>query len=154
MLNKSVFVVVALMLLLAGGCSKETPLTSQPEETQPPATEETPYTLEAKVAAAHAGQEGTLLVQVTPGDGFKWNDEFPAQITVKPADRSVVSFSRKEWLKDAFKVEKSAKVSMPYQAKRVGKTDVTLQVRFSVCDAERCLIKDETLVSQVEVLSE
>ena len=142
-----------LVFCVFQGCKGDSPL--KPTDETPGGSTETPYEVEATVSSVHAGQEGTPSFQVTPQNGYKWNEEFPARVSVKVSDGAVASISKKEWLKGDFrKAQEARRVAIPYLAGRVGKTEMTVEARFSVCDDERCLIESKTLTTQVEVLSE
>lgn len=145
-----------VVFVVAGACKSEAkPAFAAPSAVQPAAKDAaTQFKLTVVHANLKSGATGDAKVQVKPGDGFKWNKEYPAafKLSDKPTK---VAVSKTEWkqLAGDFAVDKDGKwgVVIPMTAVEAGAETIKGELRFSICDKTTCLIKKETVAIALKV---
>jgi hypothetical protein len=109
------------------------------------------YTVTIDAAVAKVGQPGAIVVAITPKAGFKINEEFPTKLTVEsPPDG--LSFPSPVLKKADGTLDAQGRFAfrMPFVAARAGAFKVEPTLKFSVCNADRCIVQRQTLAVQVK----
>jgi hypothetical protein len=84
-----------------------------------------------------AGAPGKVVFTIVGINGYKWNKEFPAKLTLETSESALVLPStRYRQIPSKDNWEKGVKVAAT--AKRVGKFPMTATMDFSVCKADIC----------------
>ena len=110
------------------------------------------YTIESTAAAVDPGTSGAIELVIKPAKGWKWNDKFPAKLTIPDKASKVASFDQREFKAKAFKLKKKrASLSVPFKGVSTGEETIEANARFSVCDEEACVIGNETVSIKVSV---
>ncbi len=101
------------------------------------------FTVEAKPASAAVGADGKAVFTIKVAEGYKWNKDYPAKVTVAGAPDNITlkktTFSQ---MKGDFETTKEiANVAIPFVGKTAGKNTVKVAAKFSICNDKVCLIK-------------
>ena len=143
---KPVFIVGALITSLCVGVTT----TSAKDR-----IEEKTYTINTKVAPVKAGDNGAVTLVIKGANGYKWNDKFPAAVRVDGVGKNThIRFEKSAFAADDFKIAdklKSAGVKIPFKAVSSGRQTITAKARFSVCNKEACIVKNESVEFTVSV---
>jgi hypothetical protein len=107
-------------------------------------------------ADAKAGAEATATIEVTPGEGYHVNTEFPIKLTLEsPAG---VSLAKAQFIAgghdkskgDAeFLDETRLSINVKLTAAQTGNYMINGTFKFAVCDKDSCLAKKETIAIAV-----
>lgn len=90
------------------------------------------------------GQAGTAVVRVTPRGGWKVNLRYPIRLRLQPP--AAVAIAKAELAAADAKVsEQEARFEVGYTVTQAGAHTVTGELKFSVCDKEKCDIKKEAV---------
>jgi hypothetical protein len=93
---------------------------------------------------ARVGQSVTVVLRVTPQSGWKVNTRYPIRLKLQPV--AGVELARTSFAKgDARVDEHEARFDVPVTIKEAGAKTVTGELKFSVCAADKCDIKKETV---------
>ena len=93
---------------------------------------------------AKVGQAARVVVRVTPKGPWKVNLRYPIRLKLQPP--AGVELAKTELQAgDAQVSEKEAKFDVAYTLKEAGAKTVNGELKFSVCVAEKCDIKKETV---------
>lgn len=105
----------------------------------------------AAPAQVGKGAQGTVVLEVTPKQGWKLNKEFPTKLTV--AEPAGVKVAKKEQtVADAVAfADKSGRWQVQFQAESSGGKDFTGVLKFAVCTDTSCDPKKEELAWNVAV---
>jgi hypothetical protein len=117
--------------------------------------ESKPFVIETNVSSVSPGDDGAVSLTITAARGYKWNEKFPAAIRIgEVAKNTHIRFAKSSFSSKDFKVERglrSAGVKIPFKAVSKGRQTITAKVRFSVCTAEACIVKNESVEITVSV---
>jgi hypothetical protein len=97
-------------------------------------------------------EKGTVLVSLTPGEGYKWNEEYPAKFALTAGaevtlDKADFSFKKKE----IQVTKKAAQLAVPMAVAKVGKQEIEFKGSFSVCNDTSCkIMRNEVFTVTVE----
>ncbi|MGM0577542.1 MAG: hypothetical protein ACQEXJ_17590 [Myxococcota bacterium] len=142
-------------LLVATACRSETTAGAEERATEAAETdrEGPPFELKIEVPDLDSGAKGAAVVTIVAGEGFKWNDEYPAKLTFEVAPEHV-ALGKKKFQQtggDFDTSEEQASVSVPLEAKSAGEETVTGKAKFSVCNDTTCLIETADVELAVNV---
>ena len=102
-------------------------------------------------ATVAPGAEGSVEFSVVPVKGYKWNKDFPAQLTLKSGN-DAVSLKGEQFRGDAFKTkDKQTSVAAGVKGVKAGTSTLSGELRFSVCNEESCIIATEKVEAKVTV---
>lgn len=105
------------------------------------------YRAELTPAEVEVGQQAKLVVVLTPGSGFHWNDEYPAKFQVLPPDG--VEVGKTEFSTRAKDIEigkTDTRLTVPAVVHATGQYTLKLTGSFSVCNDTSCKIfRNESL---------
>lgn len=147
--------VAAAVIAVAAGCQKQEGTKS--EGTAPAGRE---YRFNASVPGkVTVGGTGELVAEVSAGEGFKLNAEYP--VNFRPDKNSAgIQFDQPKY--DLTGAEKTAcehsakdhcafKAKIPFSAQAAGNEKVAGTLAFSVCNPDRCLIEKVPVEVPVQV---
>lgn len=147
---RSIALIVGIVLLMA--CQEGR---SQPNdaEGQPAAAANRGkyYEVSAVPGELVVAEKGTVVVSLTPGAGYKWNDEYPARFALKaPAsvtlEKAAFSFKKKE----IEVTKKAASLAVPLAISAAGEQTIEFKGSFSVCNDTSCkIMRDEVFTITV-----
>ncbi len=117
---------------------------------------------EAKVFAVElpspevpAGKTSAAPVTFKPAEGWKWNHEYPAKITVEVNGPAIVTPTRLAQLGGGAKIQthgKEATLPLVVEGKSAGTATVTLKGSFSICSKDSCKVfRNQTFTFKVVV---
>jgi len=93
---------------------------------------------------ARVGQAVKAVVRVLPSSGWKVNTKYPIRLSLQPA--TGISLSKTSFAAaDAQVTEHEARFDVPLTVTEAGARVVTGVLKFSVCAADKCDIKKETV---------
>ncbi len=116
--------VLALLLAVAVGCSRDAP-----------------YTIQTPPTTLTAGNAGQVEVQFVPGPGFKFNEEFPARLKV--VETGTVQVARQAFTRadgDFSSREGIGTVRIDLTPGSTGSTAIKATADFSMCNDDECRI--------------
>jgi hypothetical protein len=107
-------------------------------------------------ADAKAGAEAVATVVVTPGKGYHVNTEYPTKLTLTAPDGVTLAKDRfvaggkDKALGDAETFdEKRLAIAVKLTPSASGSYTINGNFKFAVCDADQCLVKQETIAIAV-----
>lgn len=130
---------------------KDAPKAEAPGESAKPA-EEKLYTVSSTPDSFEGGAENTILVQLKPVAGYKWNLEYPTAFKVEAV--SGLSTDKPAYsVAEGSITASEAGADMPVKVKaEKGTEGLTLVGNFSLCQEDRCkLFRNEKIVVPVTV---
>jgi len=148
---RSVALLVGIVMLMA--CQEGR---SQPNDAEgkPAAASNRGKYYEVSVAPDElaVAEKGTVVISLTAGSGYKWNDEYPAKFALKAGaevtlDKADYSFKKKE----IQVTKKAAQLAVPMAVAKAGKQDIEFKGSFSVCNETSCkIMRNEVFTVTVE----
>ena len=101
------------------------------------------------------GKEGKLTLTVEGSDGWKWNELYPAKLTLK--DGGGLKYAKKQYKKADKEVTpvkdniKAGACTFAAKADKAGEATVTGTFKFGLCNAEACKTWEEDVTLKVAV---
>lgn len=109
------------------------------------------YTIRVDAPPVKKAHPGVAKIHIAPGQGFHFNKDYPASVTVT-APAGVTVPKTKLTAKDAASLsETGAEFDVAYTPSQKGKKTFTGELKFAVCSASSCDPKKEKLAFTVEV---
>lgn len=99
------------------------------------------YHVKATPDEIEAGEEAKVVVELSPGDGYKWNDEYPTKFSLTAPTGMTLgknAFSAKK--KEVEVSQKAASIAVPLTFKEAGELTLKVKGSFSVCNETSCKI--------------
>lgn len=110
------------------------------------------YTITVEPVEVKAGAEGKATVRFKPGPKFKWNQEYPARLTIK-GDTGNVEVEQLAFKKNDFKSsDESASLEVPVKGRMAGSEVIEAEAKISVCNDTTCLIETAPVRIPVDVI--
>ncbi len=109
------------------------------------------FVIKVEDATVAAGKEGTFTVSINAKDGFKVNDEYPHKLNLDAPPAGVELPKQKLKKGDGAFEGKSFVFKIPVKATSAGSHTVAGTVKFSVCNANQCQIKDAGIKAKISV---
>jgi hypothetical protein len=99
------------------------------------------YHVKATPDEVKAGEEARVVVELSPGSGYKWNDEYPTKFSLTAPEGLTLgkeAFSAKK--KEVEISTRAASISVPVTFKEAGSLAIKFKGSFSVCNETSCKI--------------
>lgn len=148
---RSVAMIVGIILLMACQDGRSQP--NEPEG-QPAASSNRGKYYDVSVTPGEltVAEKATVVVSLTPGSGYKWNDEYPARFALKAGDAVTLDKSEFSFKKKEIEVtKKAAQLAVPLAVAEAGEQAIEFKGNFSVCNDTSCkIMRDEVFTVTVE----
>lgn len=86
-------------------------------------------------------EKQTVVITLSPGSGYKWNDEYPASFSLKGPE--ALEFEKAEFAarkKELDISKEAARISVPLTVRSSGDQKIEVKGNFSVCNKTSCKI--------------
>ncbi len=148
---RSIALIVGIVLLMACQEGRSQPNDS---EGQPAAAANQGKYYDVSVAPSElsVAEKGSVVVSLTPGSGYKWNDEYPAKFALKAGDGVTLEKADFSFKKKEIEItKKAASLAVPLAIAKAGKQTIEFKGSFSVCNDTSCkIMRDEVFTVTVE----
>jgi len=99
------------------------------------------YNVAVTPETVKVGERVNVVIALTPGSGYKWNDEYPAKFTLTAEGALELGKARFSARKKELEISTSAaRATVPLTVTSVGPQTIRAKGNFSVCDKTSCKI--------------
>ncbi len=132
---------VGMLLLMACQDGRSQPNDAQGDK---PANQGTYYEVSVAPDEVSVNEKGAVVVSLTPGSGYKWNDEYPAKFALTAPEG--VALEKADFKAKEVEVSaKAARLTIPLTVAAAGEKKIEVKGSFSVCNDTSCkIMRNET----------